>query len=130
VNCDVHETLAPNQDTETIRKCLSIFKVSTCENLKNNNELNVEVQDNQREVADMQFNSIHQEDNEIHYEMFNINVNSRDDQEEKINNNEEVTDEKSTNKENQILNEAKKVIKNKGENRVKKKNQEQNYERK
>jgi len=48
-----------------------------------------------------------------------INVNSRDDQGEKINNN--ATNEKSTNKENQILNETKKIIKNKDENRVKEK---------
>jgi len=51
--------------------------------LFDNYESNVETQDNQREVADMQFNSIHQEDNQIHYEISNINVNSRDDKEEK-----------------------------------------------
>jgi len=63
------------------------------------------------------FNSIHQEDNQIYCEISNIN--SRDDKEEKINNNNHVTNEKSTNKENQILNETKKEIKNKDENKVK-----------
>jgi len=65
----------------------------------------------------MQFNSIHQEDNQIHYE----NIISRDDKEGKINDNEDVTNEKSTNKDNQTLNETKKVIKNKDENKVKEK---------
>jgi len=52
----------------------------------------------------MQFNSIHPENNQTHCEISNINVNSRD-KEGKINNDENITNEKSTNKENQILNE-------------------------
>jgi len=69
----------------------------------------------------MQIDSIHQEDNQIHCEIYNIN--SRDDKEEKINDNEDIMNEKqSTNKENQILNETKKEIKNKDENKEKIKN--------
>jgi len=49
------------------------------------------------------------------------NINSRDDKEGKINDNEDATNEESTNIGNQILNEAKKVIKNKDENKVKEK---------
>jgi len=41
--------------------------------LFDNYESNVEAQDNLREVADMEFNSIHQEDNQIHCEISNIN---------------------------------------------------------
>jgi len=66
----------------------------------------------------MQINSIHQEDNQIHCEISNIS--SRDDKEEEINDNEDVANEKPTEKENQLLNETEKVIKNKDENEVKK----------
>jgi len=40
--------------------------------LFDNYDSNVEAQDNQKEVADMQFNSIHQEDNLIHCEISNM----------------------------------------------------------
>jgi len=93
------------------------LRLTLLNKLFDNYESNVEAQDDQREVADMQFNSIHQENNQIHCEISNIN--SRDDKEEKINNNEDVTNEKFTNKENQILNETKKEIKNKVKNKVK-----------
>jgi len=48
-------------------------------------------------------------------------LTQKNDQKEKINNNEDVTNEKSINKKNQILNEAKKVINNKDEKRGKEK---------
>jgi len=45
--------------------------------LLDNYESNVEAQNNQREVANTQFNSIYQEDNEVHCEIPNININSK-----------------------------------------------------
>jgi len=75
------------------------LRLKSLNKLFDNYESNVEAQDNQKEVKDMQFNSI-QEDNQTHCEISNTNDNSRDDKEGKINNNEYVMNEKSLTKEN------------------------------
>jgi len=49
--------------------------------LFDNYESNVEAQDDQGKITDIQINSIHQKDNQVHCEISNIN--SRDDKEKK-----------------------------------------------
>jgi len=66
---------------EEVKVQVSTLRLKPLKELFNNYESTIEAQDDQREVADMQFNSIHQEDNQIHCEI--PNINSRDDKEEK-----------------------------------------------
>jgi len=68
---------------EEVEVQVSTLRFKPLNELFDNYESNVEAQTNQREVADIQFNSIHSEDNQIHCKISNINVNSRDNKEEK-----------------------------------------------
>jgi len=79
----------------------------------------MEMQNNREKGANIQLNPTHLKDNQIHGEISNTNVNSKDDKVEIINNNEGTIKKKSTIKENQMLKETKKIIKNKNENKVK-----------
>jgi len=53
-----------------------ILRLKPLNELFDNYKSNVEAQDNQKKVADMQSDSVHPEDNQIHCEISNINVNS------------------------------------------------------
>jgi len=63
--------------------------------------LNIEAQNNQEKVAEMQFCLTHPRDNQIHKEIFYNDVNLRNNEDEIMNNNEDVTsEEKFLNKKN------------------------------
>jgi len=59
----------------------------------------MKMQNNRGKGANIQSNPTDLEDNQIYYEIFNTNINSKDD-EDIIDNNEDTLNKKSTNKEN------------------------------
>jgi len=64
---------------EEVEVQVPTLRLKPLNKLFDNYESKVKAQDNQRELADLQFNSIHQENNQIHCEISNINVNSKND---------------------------------------------------
>jgi len=63
----------------------------------------MEMQNNQKMQKKVQLNPIHLEDNQTFCEIFNTNINSKNDEDEIINDNEDIINKRSTTKENQML---------------------------